>query len=505
MWLARRIVATATVNHTDITVTGHDTSLLQRIRELRGKALSLLLRSQINDDTGALLSAMLLADTSLLTDDLRANYSAAGMAHLLALSGLHAGIIAAIIAAMLWPLYVGRHNRSRFAVTIVMLWIFAVVTGLTPSVTRAVIMATVLMVGRILQRSSTPLNSLCFAAMLILTFSPASLSEVSFQLSFAAVVGIIVFFPAINRVDRHEHPWLYRAVSAVALPVSAILLSGAISAYYFHTFPLLFVVANVCASWLAVPLIAGGSLLILLQALGFQAVRLCEALNFITEIINGVAEMTSAVPHAVVTGVYFSGWWFVAFSVVALLLATAHYRRRLAPLFASLICAALTACCMAIFAPEYPQSEHYIALHKDSTDILIRSGERCYLYTSATTSAQRDEALRRANLLYEHYLSKRRLPAIELLRAGNYLQVDGVGYAVANTPTGPKALRAWHEVDYLLVCRGFTGDVVELAQRIKPRKATVLCTSLNRRRLLRYQRELTDSAILVLTQPFIVE
>lgn len=509
----RHISATATVNHTDICVIGHSRSLMQRIRDLRPRALNLLLSANISDDTGSLLAAMLLADTSMLTDDLRANYSSAGMAHLLALSGLHVGIIAAIIAAMLWPLYVGRHNRSRYAVTILALWIFAIATGLTPSVTRAVIMTMVFMVGRILQRRSTPINSLCFAAILILIFSPESLTDISFQLSFAAVAGIIVFYPAINCVDHRRRPWLYRAVGMVALPLSAMSLSGVISAYYFHSLPLLFIPANVVTTWLAAPLIAGGALLILLQALGIPDGALCHLLDAITAVCNTVAEQTASMPNAVVRNVYFSPWWFTAFGAVALLLAVARYLRRLAPLMAALMVAAATAGAMWLLAPQYPPTEHFFALHKDSTDILIRSGDRAYLYTSASTSAQRSEALERARLLYPHYLAKRSLPELTLLPDsidapgvslhGRRLVLAGVSYGVINDNAPDVSAE---RVDYLLVCRGFTADVVSLVQARQPKRATVICTSLNVRRRRRYLRELQEAGITaVLTQPFSVD
>ena len=221
-------------------------------------------QAPLEPQTINVLAAMLLGCGDMLGDDTRADYSAAGMSHVLALSGMHVGIIAMIIAFALWPFYFGRHVRTRLILTIIALWFYAALTGFIPSVTRSVIMASVYMFGRVLQRRTSSLNSLCLAAILILLFVPEDIYAVGFQLSFAAVAGIIMFYPQLNRVDRRRHPRLYMLASYPALSVSAMLFAGIVSTFYFHTFPVYFLFANLLIVPIVPVLIVSGFLSMLL-------------------------------------------------------------------------------------------------------------------------------------------------------------------------------------------------------------------------------------------------
>ncbi|MDE7387855.1 MAG: ComEC/Rec2 family competence protein, partial [Muribaculaceae bacterium] len=332
----RGAVAECVLSSDAIVVTGRHPSVRSRI-------IDRILSLPLSDEAGSMLCALLVGHTDLITDGRREEFSAAGLSHLLALSGLHVGVISMLISVALWPLYVGRHNRSRHIITIAALWAFAAMTEFSPSVTRAVIMASVYLVGRIIERQSVPMNSLFFAAMIILCIWPDSLFEIGFQLSFAAVAGIILFYPLINCVDRRKHPWMYMLISYPAVSLSAMVFTGPVSSFYFHSYPLYFLLANLAVSPLVPLLIAAGALAVILSFAGFQVTWLCSAADWLCGAVNGIASFVASLPGHSAVGLYFSHWILCGIIISLLFLALGGWRRRIAPLIIGFGCMVLTA------------------------------------------------------------------------------------------------------------------------------------------------------------------
>lgn len=476
-----------------------------RIVEHRGSVRNLIIErilgSELSDAAGSMLCALLVGDTELIDDDTRSKYSAAGISHVLALSGLHVGVIAMLIAMALWPLYLGRHNRTRLLVTIALLWAYAALTGFSPSVTRAVIMATVYMLGRVIQRPGVPLNSLCFAAILILLFRPSDLTSVSFQLSFAAVAGILIFYPVINQVNRRSHPLLYKLVGYPAVSLAAMSLTGILSAFYFHSYPLYFLAANLLISPLVPLMIGGGAVLVVLLFLGFRAVWLCHILDFLVSLCNSVADGVASLPGHAVAGLYFP-WWMAALLIAAmLLLALSAHRRRLAPAIAAVIVGVIAVQVNALAAPMFPSREHFFLNDRSAASVLVRHGDSLFVVSSAPTPRHQREILERWRTRYRHYQSRRRIDTMMLCpdtiilpgfsRKGEHFSLHGRRYRFLTDNHARPTVR----IDYLVVAKGFTGNVVTAARLFAPDSAVVLSPSLNPRRLRRYASELAADSI----------
>lgn len=153
----------------------------------------------------ALVSAIIIGERNALDSNLRQSFAAAGAAHVLAVSGLHTGIIYLVLVSLLTcfgymrPLYEQRTRRVLLSLTIILImWAYAFITGLSPSVMRAVLMLTIVQVGWMFRRQAVSVNTLAAAACICLWTDPLSLFSVSFQLSFAAVLGILLFVPYMN-------------------------------------------------------------------------------------------------------------------------------------------------------------------------------------------------------------------------------------------------------------------------------------------------------------------
>lgn len=360
-------------------------------------------QSPLEPQTINILAAMLLGRGHMLDDTTRADYSAAGMSHVLALSGLHVGIIAMIIAFALWPFYFGRHVRTRLMLTVLALWFYVALTGFIPSVTRSVIMVSVYMFGRILQRRSSSFNSLCLAAILILLFVPEDIYSAGFQLSFAAVAGIIMFYPLLNRVDRRRHPQLYMLASYPALSVSAMLFAGIVSTFYFHAFPVYFLFANLLIVPI-VPLLILSGILSLLFRVDFGADLLCRAMD-------GVSDFFSELPAAVLPDLYPPSWLIILLLAILTLLAYGLHRRSLfLAIEASILFAGILACCAVMPHKVYPEREIYEIAEYRSRQTIVVEGDSCFIHTTATLPADRKEIEARYQLILRDFVAKRHLP-----------------------------------------------------------------------------------------------
>lgn len=267
---------------------GHGLSRLSRLQWVRLKALLLRHRLlsryrqlNIGDEQYAVLAAMTLGDKSALTNELRQTYSVTGTSHILALSGLHLGIIYFLMASIM-----GRRRRAWLPQTLLMLsiWAYAFLTGLSPGVVRSATMLTVYTIFAIGGRSRMSLNVLCFTAIVMLLVNAQSLFDVSFQLSFASVFAILLFMPLFESLltpDFHfRRPMLGRLWSLGAVSLAAQLGTAPLTAYYFGSFPTYFLLTNYIAIPAATVILYGALLTLLFPPASLLLVWVVKFLNF---------------------------------------------------------------------------------------------------------------------------------------------------------------------------------------------------------------------------------
>jgi competence protein ComEC len=219
----------------------------------------------------ALISAITLGERDALDSDLRQSFAAAGAAHVLAVSGLHTGIIYIVVVSLLtcfglWrPLYEQRIRRALLSSCIIaVMWAYAFITGLSPSVMRAALMLTIIQVGWICRRQSLSFNTLAAAACICLWIDPLSLFSVSFQLSFAAVAGILLFVPHFNSVWRVHSKFARFIRDLVTVSAAATIGTLPVSLYYFSQVARCFLLTNLVVLPAAYVLVISGLLVLAL-------------------------------------------------------------------------------------------------------------------------------------------------------------------------------------------------------------------------------------------------
>lgn len=239
---------------------------LSRLQRLRLRALlwrqhvadRLLAGDDANHEALAVLSAMALGDKSALTKELRDTYAVSGASHILALSGLHLGIIYMLLTF----LTMGRRRSWLVQVLLVLaMWTFALLTGLSTSILRAAIMITVYSLFALGGRRHASLGVLSFTALIMLLADSRSLFDVGFQLSFMSMLGILLFVPLMERFTSVKwmmsHPvarWLF---GLMAVSLAAQLCTAPIVAYYFGRFPTWFLLTNLLVVPMATVILFG--------------------------------------------------------------------------------------------------------------------------------------------------------------------------------------------------------------------------------------------------------
>ena len=437
--------------------------IFMKLLKLRRAVTGIIYSSGMDGPTKQLVNILLTGDTSGIDQELRQRFSGAGIAHVLALSGLHVGIIASLLLVMLYPLRLCGLRAAASVAVMVMLWAYAALTGMSASVTRAVVMASVLLLASLLQRRHSAANALCLAAILIMAFDPGALFTVSFQLSFAAVAGILILATPLNPVPPRRRI-LHGLTGMLTVTVAAILATGAVAAYYFHAFPIYFLIANVAIAPLLPALVATSIFAIILEGCGCGIGWLNQFVDLLASGVTGIAETVSGLPGATVTGIYFSPWLLTGMAAAIGALAYGLHRRRTAGLLASALCAAITVCVAN-------------AGDRMLREIAGRERHRFRDYMSRRGIDSLTAVNRRIDLPGIRY----RYPVIQIGTSSVVLADDADAMPVA-LETPPV---------YLIVCRGFRGTMTDLAATYHP-DTIVISSDLNSRLSARYLGECND-------------
>lgn len=311
---------------------GREKSVDAYIKEIRDRAIHQLQESNLNPDCCNFLEAVLLGETENFTKSQRDIFSNAGIAHVLALSGTHVMIIASFVFFLLLPLRKFGWRNIVFAVVIIIMWLYAILTGLSPSVTRAVIMLSVLYVARMCSRQGNSINSLCFAGILIIVFSPRSLFTASFQLSFCAVASILLFAKTFNLLNGREYRNnLYRSLnfisSGIGVSIAALIGTGLLSIYYFNKFPVYSVLANIPALILLPVLIGSGLLIILGGFIGLQIGFIEHIADWCHNLLYRSCIFFDSLPYSTINDIETEGIIFVPY-VASLFLFALYLQKK---------------------------------------------------------------------------------------------------------------------------------------------------------------------------------
>jgi len=214
--------------------------------EIRNTIISKLKKQNFGEEELSIIQALLLGQRHDISAETYNDYKNAGAVHILAVSGLHIGILLLLLQFLLRPLEHLTHGRKlKLAIIVILLWGFAFVAGLSASIVRAVTMFTFVAYALYLNKPSNTFNILALSMFFILlVFDPKLLFQVGFQMSYAAVFAIVWMYPLLQKFWSPKNSVLKKIWQLLSVSVAAQLGVLPISLFYFHQFPGLFFVSN---------------------------------------------------------------------------------------------------------------------------------------------------------------------------------------------------------------------------------------------------------------------
>lgn len=467
-----------------------------RALELRERVVDIYRRYGFKDESLSLLSALTVGEKRDFPRELKEDYAAAGASHVLALSGLHLGILYLLLATLL-PL----RGRNRLFVTLrevlilALLWGFASIAGFTPSVVRSATLFTLMSVGRCLQQESSPISSLSFAAIVMLLFSPHVLFDVSFQLSFAAVLSILLLTPHMQRlfkVDEHGRVYGY-ASNLIILSIAAQVGTLPFVWYHFGELPVYSLLTNVLVVPLAFVVILLAILLLVMSFCQPLQQVVAKLLAFVVDTMNSIVDFVASLPGASMALPAIGLFGVVCATVLLALLCYSFVNRKwwLTGLAAG--CSLLL--CIVNIQTTGGTTEHGgIIVYNNNKNPLLHiigdGGENWLVSTVPQLDAEYEYAS-------SPYIKRERLDTpvwVDSCYFCTHFEHDAGLLTYRGLKVRLVADDLWREnlysvpTDVVILCRGFLGEIKELVE-VYPPGCVMLDASLYKRSRERIQRE----------------
>ena len=273
--------------------------------KIRAHIKKLFIKNGITGKEYQLASSLLIGERNLLDPEIVKSFQQAGTIHILAISGLHIGILLLFINFIFLPVKKKGGKKLFLLLTLTVLWLYAFITGLSPSVLRAVVMFSFFQIGLNLKRENYILNSLFASAFILILLKPSIVYEVGFQLSYAAVLGIIAFYPILSKpIQKWKKPWKWLG-DLFIVSLSAQLGILPLSLYYFHQFPLFFLLANLLVIPLLFLVLFTGFALIILGSLGINFKILWEFWDLLLKLLLQINYKIAELDHSLISHIKF--------------------------------------------------------------------------------------------------------------------------------------------------------------------------------------------------------
>ncbi len=256
--------------------------------------------------------ALLIGYKEDLDKDLVQAYSNTGVVHIIAISGLHLGLIYAVLLWILNRLpFIKKSRHVKVILLISCLWLFSLLTGGAASVLRSAVMFTLIVMGKYYFKQSSVYNSLAASAFILLCYNPYYLWDVGFQLSYLAVIGIVALQQPIYRAVYIKNKWAQKIWQMMSVTIAAQIAAFPICIYYFHQFPNLFLFTNLLIVPLSTVILFGEIALVAMAAFAPVAAYTGTALTWLIHLMNRIILFFSSFSFSVMDNIYadvFTTW-----------------------------------------------------------------------------------------------------------------------------------------------------------------------------------------------------
>ena len=391
--------------------------IIQTISHWQIELINILKEHLPTEREFAVGSALILGYRDAVTEEVKDAYVGTGSMHILAVSGMH---IMLIFTAFEWFLsfYKSGSRRWRWTkalISIVLIWVFTLLTGAGASVVRAAVMATFLALSKSWSRQVSIYNVLAASAFALLLWNPFWLFDVGFQLSYLAVVGIVYFQPKIRKLLIFKNKLANLAWNATAVGLSAQLVVTPISLYYFHQFPTYFWLSGL----LAVPVSSGalyaGIALFFTTKIPFLSLVIGKILFGLVWTMNEIVFFIQKLPLSIFTGFWLSAMGVLGIYIVLMGIAVALKTRRLKMLLYPLSIATVSSCLLAFSSIKNMKQREIVVYHiHQNTVVDFIDGQKCYSFSKKMN--EKSEVPNRLKFAFENHRMRLRINKLETFK-----------------------------------------------------------------------------------------
>jgi len=385
----------------------------------RQNIVSALRKAGFKEEHLELMQALILGQKQTIDKQTYNEFAEAGVVHILAVSGLHVGIILLIIQFLLRPLLrLPQYGRPIMVIfSILLLWCFAALAGFSPSVMRASTMFSFLALGQLNRRKTNSINMLCLSALVLLLIKPQFLFEVGFQLSYAAVFAIVMLYPVFSKMyqPRLKIPKLFVDTAYVSIAAQIGVLPFQL--YYFHQFPGLFLIGNLVIIPFLGIILSGGLLCIALGLLEVLIEPIVITYSWVLDALRSYVSWLSQFENFVIQDLFFNEPMFLSlitlvFSFV-IMVREFHKTRILLFLITALIFSMIS-----IFQiSKHQKVSELIVFHKSRQTLVgVKQGEKLAIYTDKL-------AFNRKVFLIQNYAILNRIKEVSFDTLQNFYQM----------------------------------------------------------------------------------
>src|SRR5690554_4017826 len=300
-WGIQGIQHIAFIPEAAIQVVGHNSTFTNFWTKARAYLISVV-KKYIGEEHQGLVIGLSLGDKSLLSAETRDLFTNAGAMHVLAVSGMHVGILLSVIQVVFKNVKILRQRNLYLYFALVFLWCFALVTGLPASVSRAVLMFSILAIGQLAGKKFFSLQAIFGSALVLLIINPFWLFDIGFQLSYLAVISIGLFFQPIRNLYHSKYKVVNMLWEGSALGMAAQIGTVPISLIYFHQFPNYFFLTDLGLVFLAVAALVSVVVFLVFHFVPYLVEILAYCVDIIFTILHGFISWINALPAVISTG-----------------------------------------------------------------------------------------------------------------------------------------------------------------------------------------------------------
>ena len=357
-------------NETLLKVSSNTHTLFGIANSLRNY-INLKLKSyHFKPDELAIINALLLGQRQDISPEVYSSYTNAGAIHILAVSGLHVGIILIILTFVLNPLDRFKYGALiKTILLVLLLWSFALIAGLSASVTRAVTMFSIVAIALNLKRPTNIYNTLAISVFIILLFKPMFLFDVGFQLSYLAVFAIVAIDPLVYNLWRPKNWFIDKYWHTLTITISAQFGIIPISFYYFHQFPGLFFISNLVIIPLLGLILGFGVFIILLAVINILPQFIASFFGNVISLMNNFVGWVSKQESFLFKDIPFNLLYVLA-SYLLIIFSVSYFIKKRNIYLKLALFSIIIFQCVFLFSNYYTSKNEFVVFHKSRYSLI---------------------------------------------------------------------------------------------------------------------------------------